>query len=177
MQEQVLKIHYVKTILGVMLVIADDNHMYMLDFKDAKNLGNKVLQVYIETNSIISAGKNKIILSIEKELALYFQGKLKVFQTPVKLLGGRFEKMVWRKLRDIPYGETRSYLEQAKGVGSSKGFRAVGKANSYNKLVIILPCHRVIKSNGELGGYGGGLKRKQWLINHENSRYSLMDIN
>lgn len=167
MQAQVLKISYIKTILGVMLVIADDNYMYMLDFKDAKNLGNKVLQLYTKTNSIISAGTNRIILSIEKELALYFQGKLKVFQTPVKLLGGRFEKMVWRKLRDIPYGETRSYLEQAKGVGSLKGFRAVGRVNSYNKLVIILPCHRVIKSNGELGGYGGGLKRKQVLINHE----------
>ena len=177
MQAQVLKINYIKTILGVMLVIADDNYVYMLDFKDAKNLGNKVLQVYTKTNSIISAGTNRIILSIEKELALYFQGKLKVFQTPVKLLGGRFEKMVWRKLRDIPYGETRSYLEQAKGLGSLKGFRAVGRVNSYNKLVIILPCHRVIKSNGELGGYGGGLKRKQWLINHENSSYLLMDIN
>ena len=169
--KKVLKIYYIKTRLGVMLAIADNNSLYMLDFIDAKNLGNKILQIYTEIKPIISAGQNKIILSIEKELKLYFKGKLKVFRTPVSLLGGGFEKLVWRRLRDIPYGETRSYLDQAKIVGSSKGFRAIGKANSHNRLVIILPCHRVIRSNGELSGYGGGLKRKQWLINHEKRFY------
>lgn len=75
--------------------------------------------------------------------------------------------MVWQELINIPYGETRSYLNQAKALGKPTSYRAVANANGMNQLAIIVPCHRIINSNGELGGYGGGLHRKEWLIEHE----------
>ena len=86
-------------------------------------------------------------------------------------MGSDFQKSVWAALRKIPPGETRSYLDTAKAVGKPTAFRAVANANGANQLAIIIPCHRVINNNGELGGYGGGISRKQWLIDHEKKHY------
>ena len=103
-----------------------------------------------------------------KQLDEYFSGKRKSFSLKLNLKGTEFQKMVWKGLLKIPFGETVSYLDVAKGIGNEKAVRAVGNANNKNNISIIIPCHRVIGSNGKLIGYGGGLWRKKWLIDFEN---------
>jgi methylated-DNA-[protein]-cysteine S-methyltransferase len=101
------------------------------------------------------------------ELRAYFAGTLRVFSVPVILEGTPFQMHVWEALFDIPYGETRTYLDIARVVGDPNAVRAVGAANGKNPVSIIAPCHRVIGSDGTLTGYGGGLWRKEWLLTHE----------
>ena len=103
-----------------------------------------------------------------KQLDEYFSGKRKSFSLKLNLKGTEFQKKVWKGLLKIPFGETVSYLDVAKGIGNEKAVRAVGNANNKNNISIIIPCHRVIGSNGKLIGYGGGLWRKKWLIDFEN---------
>jgi len=102
-----------------------------------------------------------------RELDGYFKGALKVFSVPVKFGGTAFQSSVWEGLRGIPYGQTRSYKQLAAYIGRPNATRAVGGANHRNPVWIILPCHRVIGADGSLTGYGGGLWRKEWLLNHE----------
>ncbi len=97
----------------------------------------------------------------------YFEGKRKIFDLKLNLQGTDFQKKVWRGLLEIPYGKTVSYLELSKTLGDAKAIRAVASANGRNPLWIIVPCHRVIGSNGDLTGYAGGLHRKKWLLAHE----------
>jgi AraC family transcriptional regulator of adaptative response/methylated-DNA-[protein]-cysteine methyltransferase len=104
---------------------------------------------------------------IQQELAEYFAGMLRVFKTPVRLLGTDFQQATWRALQTIPCGETRSYAEVANIAGKPGASRALGNANGANRLTIIVPCHRVIQGNGTLGGYSSGLDRKKWLLAHE----------
>lgn len=85
-------------------------------------------------------------------------------------MGSPFQKLVWEELISIPYGQTRTYAEQAAAIGKYKAYRAVANANGANQIAIVIPCHRIINSNGDIGGYGGGITRKQWLINHEKQR-------
>jgi methylated-DNA-[protein]-cysteine S-methyltransferase len=99
-----------------------------------------------------------------RQLRAYFEGELREFDLPLAPQGTEFQKRVWRELRNIPYGTTISYGELARRVGNPNGSRAVGLANGANPISIIIPCHRVIGSNGKLTGYGGGLERKQLLL-------------
>jgi methylated-DNA-[protein]-cysteine S-methyltransferase len=101
----------------------------------------------------------------------YFRGRRKIFDVPLHLNGTSFQIKVWNELLKIPYGETVSYLDIALKVGNEKMIRAVGGANGKNPISIIVPCHRVIGTDGKLVGYGGGLWRKEWLLNHE-TKYS-----
>ena len=102
-----------------------------------------------------------------EQLNEYFAGKRKVFDLPLNPQGTDFQKRVWTELQKIPYGKTVSYLDIARNIGDANSTRAVGNANGKNKLNIIIPCHRVIGINGKLTGYGGGLWRKQWLLELE----------
>ena len=103
-----------------------------------------------------------------KQFSLYFKGTLRVFDFPLDLsLGTSFQKEVWKKLLTIPYGETRSYKWLASSIKNPKASRAVGNANGMNPLPIVIPCHRIIKANGDLGGYTGGTDIKRFLINLE----------
>jgi methylated-DNA-[protein]-cysteine S-methyltransferase len=102
-----------------------------------------------------------------EQLNAYFAGELTEFDLSLQMSGTDFQQRVWAGLREIPYGETISYAELARHVGSPNAFRAVGSANGRNPLGIIVPCHRVIAADGSLGGYGGGLERKVWLLEHE----------
>jgi methylated-DNA-[protein]-cysteine S-methyltransferase len=102
-----------------------------------------------------------------EQLRAYFDGRLHEFTLPLAFKGTPFQQQVWRALCEIPYGETIGYAELARRVGAPRGFRAVGQANGCNPIAIIVPCHRVIASDGSLGGYGGGLDRKRWLLAHE----------
>jgi methylated-DNA-[protein]-cysteine S-methyltransferase len=105
--------------------------------------------------------------AIKEQLEAYFAGSLTHFDIPVRMDGTDFQRRVWAHLQDIPYGETISYGELARHVGHPKASRAVGLANGRNPVTIIVPCHRVIGANGALTGYGGGLDRKTWLLDHE----------
>jgi AraC family transcriptional regulator of adaptative response/methylated-DNA-[protein]-cysteine methyltransferase len=106
---------------------------------------------------------------LQGELASYFSGSSRSFSVPLTYPGTEFQRRVWEQLLAIPYGETRSYEELAVAVGKPKAVRAVGRANGLNRISILIPCHRVVNKDGELGGYGGGLRRKQYLLDLERS--------
>lgn len=112
--------------------------------------------------------KSAIIKSCIKQLDEYFAGKRTEFTVHIAQVGTEFQQQVWTELCKIPYGRTISYMELSKRIGNVKAIRAVGTANGNNSICIIVPCHRVIGSNGELVGYGGDLWRKKWLLEHEN---------
>lgn len=165
MNKQILKSCHIATPLGEMLAIADDNFLYLLEFVQQKNLSSALKS--LQKTLIISEGKNSTIELVENELQQYFNGTLKTFKTPIKFLGTEFQKLAWQNLQKIPFGETKSYLEQATIAGKPSAYRAVANANAANKIAIIVPCHRVINNNGNLGGYAGGISKKQWLLNFE----------
>lgn len=168
---KVLKAAWLDTPLGPMLAIADDIQLYLLEFVDRRGLEHEVECLRQKTKSAIIPGHTSPIYSIEQELNSYFKGELKTFKTPLYLLGSLFQKRVWDELKQIPYGETRSYIGIANIIACPSACRAVAKANGSNQLAIIIPCHRVINLNGDLCGYAGGIARKKWLIEHE-ARYS-----
>lgn len=163
----ILKVAWLDTKLGPMIAIADEDKLYLLEFVNRRDLEKTIERLKMRTKSSIILGTNKPIQSIEKELNLYFAGDLQVFKTPVVLIGSAFQKQIWEALRNIPYGKTLSYLNLAKTIGNDAACRAVARANSTNQLVIVIPCHRVINHNGNLGGYSSGLMRKEWLLNLE----------
>lgn len=158
------------TPLGPMLAISDDDTLYLLEFVDRSGLEREVESLKSRTKAVIIPGNSSPLKQIESELQRYFNGSLKEFKTPLHLLGSPFQKLVWEELMRIPYGQTRSYSDQAKAIGKQKAYRAVANANGANKLAIIIPCHRIINSNGDLGGYGGGVSRKKWLIDFEKQK-------
>ncbi|CEK09829.1 bifunctional transcriptional activator/DNA repair enzyme AdaA [Legionella hackeliae] len=166
-EQQVLKASWLDMPLGPMLAIANDEALHLLEFVDRRGLEREVERLRQRLNAAIIPGTTAPIISIEEELNAYFAGKLQHFKTPVWLLGSPFQKSVWEALCRIPYGETRSYREQAILLERPSAYRAVANANGANQLAIIVPCHRIINSNGDLGGYGGGLARKRWMIEHE----------
>ncbi len=102
-----------------------------------------------------------------RQLSAYFAGTLTEFDLPIRMEGTAFRMKCWQALRAIPYGETISYGEQARRIGNPQAMRAVGGANHHNPISIVVPCHRVIGANGALTGYGGGVDRKKWLLEHE----------
>jgi AraC family transcriptional regulator of adaptative response/methylated-DNA-[protein]-cysteine methyltransferase len=158
---------WIDTPLGSMIAIADETHLHLLEFTDRRGLEKEIEKMRNSLKVAILPGRTTVTEAIEKELQAYFSGKLKNFSTPIKLHGSDFQKSVWNELLSIPYGETRSYAEQAQALKNPKAIRAVASANGKNQLAIIIPCHRVIGSNGKLTGYAGGLPRKEWLLNME----------
>jgi AraC family transcriptional regulator of adaptative response/methylated-DNA-[protein]-cysteine methyltransferase len=164
---KILKASWLDTKLGPMIAIADEIGLYLLEFVDRRGLEREVERLRIKTKSAIIPGVTDPINAITLELASYFEGKLKQFETPLHLLGSPFQRLAWGELMRIPYGQTRSYMAQAAAIGKNKAYRAVANANGANQLAIVIPCHRIINSSGELGGYGGGVARKRWLIEHE----------
>ncbi|MCF8278162.1 MAG: methylated-DNA--[protein]-cysteine S-methyltransferase [Flavobacteriales bacterium] len=107
------------------------------------------------------------------QLTEYFEGRRTVFDIPLAPIGTDFQKTVWKELQSIPFGKTISYMDMAKRLGDPKVIRAAGTANGKNPIAIIIPCHRVVGSDGSLTGYAGGLKRKQWLLEHESAQTAL----
>ncbi len=111
--------------------------------------------------------ENTVSIACKNQLKEYFEGRRKIFHLPLKLNGTEFQKSVWEKLLEIPYGETCSYKDIAVKLNNPKAVRAVGGANNKNKIAIVIPCHRVIGTNKKLVGYAGGLDKKQWLLDLE----------
>ena len=163
----VLNASWLDTPLGAIIAIADDEALYLLEFVDRRGLEREIERLRIRMKSAIIPSSTLPIESIESELKSYFEGHLKTFKTPLHLLGSTFQKHVWKELIRIPYGKTRSYAAQAIAIGKPSAHRAVGTANGENQIAIVVPCHRIINTDGGLGGYGGGLARKKWLIEHE----------
>lgn len=162
-----MKLSQFDTKLGPMVAIADDKMLYLLEFVGRRGLEQEIEQLKITTKSDILPGKTQPINLIEQEIHQYFDGKLTEFKTPICFWGTPFQQKVWTELKNIPYGQTRSYADVAKALGKPTAFRAVGNANGSNRLVIIIPCHRVINGGGKLGGYAAGLERKKLLLNLE----------
>src|SRR5690625_480252 len=142
--------------VGVLEIIVTDEAMYELKYTDKKEIENT-----------LDESHPSIFHKCSEQLDEYFQGKRKTFSIAYVLDGTEFQKKVWNALTEIPYGKTGSYRDIASAVNSEKAVRAVGGANGKNKISIIIPCHRIIGANGKLTGYGGGLWRKEWLLNHE----------
>ena len=164
---QVLKASWIDTRLGPMMAVADDKQLYLLEFIDRRGLEREVERLRIRTKSAIVPGMTPPIQSIERELEQYFDGMLTAFDTPLFYLGTPFQKRGWEQLSMIPAGETRSYQEIAIALGKPTACRAVAQAKEAKQLAIVIPGHRVINTSGELGGYGGGITRKNWLLQHE----------
>lgn len=165
----VLKASWLDTPLGPMLAVASEQALYLLEFVDRRGLEREIERMRKRLSCAIIPGKAGPILSIEGELKRYFEGNLTVFETPVAFLGSPFQTEVWKELRKIPPGQTCSYTDLARAVGRPSAVRAVASANGANQLALIIPCHRVINLNGSLGGYGGGIARKKWLLDHESA--------
>jgi methylated-DNA-[protein]-cysteine S-methyltransferase len=144
--------------LGSILLTAEDGGLTGIHFMDGRD------SPPIPPNSIESRAPFK---EATRQLQAYFQGKLKTFDLPLSPKGTEFQLKVWKALCDIPYGTTISYGEQAKRIGKPSAARAVGRANGCNPLPIVIPCHRVIGSDGRLVGYAGGLPIKDYLLNLE----------
>ncbi|MCB9206538.1 MAG: methylated-DNA--[protein]-cysteine S-methyltransferase [Ignavibacteriales bacterium] len=127
---------------------------------------NSILFVFDDTE-MEEENLNSVLTQCKKELLEYFAGKRNEFTVPIKQEGTEFQQKVWTELEKIPYGKTVSYNFIAESLGDKKAIRAVGAANGRNQISIIVPCHRVIGSDGSLTGYAGGMWRKKWLLNHE----------
>jgi AraC family transcriptional regulator of adaptative response/methylated-DNA-[protein]-cysteine methyltransferase len=164
---RVLEAAWIDTPLGAVIAIADETALLVLDFVDRRGLEKEIERLQRKTRAAIVPGRNHVIECIEAEMAGYFDGSLTEFTTPLAFTGTDFQQGVWEELRRIPYGETRSYSQLAASIGNPAAVRAAARANGANPLVIVVPCHRVIGADGNLTGYGGGLSRKQWLLNHE----------
>jgi len=164
---RLLKASWIDTPLGPMIAIGDETHLHLLEFVSRRGLEREVERMRSRLKCAILPGETPPLRQIEKELKEYFAGTLKEFLAPLHLLGSPFQKEVWQALMKIPYGTTCSYEELAKAVKRPTAFRAVAGANGANQLALVIPCHRVINKSGALGGYGGGIERKEWLIKHE----------
>ena len=168
----VLYSSWIETPLGSMLAICDESQLHLLEFVDRRGLENEIVRLRKRLHAGILPERKSLIDLLEKELLEYFSGIRKSFTVPIYHLGSDFQKNVWNELVKIPLGETTSYKEIAVRIGQPSAFRAVANANGANQLAILIPCHRVINSDGALGGYGGGLARKEWLLQHEKSMLS-----
>ena len=155
------------TPLGPMLAGATSEGICLLEFSDRRMLETQINRLGKLFDCAVVPGEHVHITHLEKELELYFAGKIREFTVPVILRGTPFQVAAWERLQKIPYGETISYEQQAREIGRTGAQRAIGKANGDNRIAIVIPCHRVVRQNGELCGYGGGLWRKKFLLDLE----------
>lgn len=165
--QKVIDLKRIETPLGTMYAAATDEGICMLEFTDRKMLETELKQLSKSLNANIIQGENPYFKILEEQITEYFEGKRKEFTVPLHFVGSDFQKSVWEVLMKIPYGETWSYAKQSEILGDVKKVRAVANANGMNKISILVPCHRVIGSDGNLTGYGGGIWRKQKLLELE----------
>jgi len=157
----------IETPLGAMLAIADDEGLRLLEFVDRRAMERElaILRSRLRTNMV--PGEHRHLDAVRSQLTDYFSGRNLEFDVPLAPIGSDFQLRAWKMLCSIPAGETRSYSWMAERMRVPNARRAVGRANGTNMLCIVIPCHRVIRADGTLCGYGGGLWRKKWLLEHE----------
>ena len=149
----------IETPLGEMVAGATDEGVCLLEFSDRKMLPTEYKDLARLLKTTTEEGDNKHLKSLRNQLKAYFDGNRKEFSIPLISPGSEFQRSVWKELQNIPFGSTRSYQEQANELNMSGSVRAVANANGMNRIAIVIPCHRVIGSDGRLTGYGGGLWR------------------
>jgi AraC family transcriptional regulator of adaptative response/methylated-DNA-[protein]-cysteine methyltransferase len=164
-QNRLLRAIWIPTPLGDMIAVSSRSHLHLLEFVDRKGLARELK--HLAPHEGIGIGAMPPSEQAAAELDDYFAARSSRFDTPLALSGSPFAQQVWHALREIPAGETRSYSEIAHKIGRPSAARAVARANGANQLALMIPCHRVIGSDGALTGYGGGLWRKQRLIEIE----------
>lgn len=160
-------VNRILTKLGPMVCAADSAGVHMIEFADRRMLETQIKRVRKLTGCTFVVGENDFHFQLKTELEAYFEGRLRAFKTPIILKGTKFQEQVWQRLIQIDFGKTLSYETIAKIINNPKAQRAVGKANGDNRFAIVVPCHRVTRSDGSLSGYGGGIWRKRWLLDHE----------
>jgi AraC family transcriptional regulator of adaptative response/methylated-DNA-[protein]-cysteine methyltransferase len=158
---------WLKSPLGPLVAGATTDGVCLLEFTDRRMLATQFAVLRRLFDRPAAPGTNQHVRQLASELDAYFAGTLRDFTVPLVYPGTPFQRCVWDELRRIPYGQTRSYEELAAQVGQPRGPRSVGKANGQNRIAIVIPCHRVVRKDGHLGGYGGGLRRKQFLLELE----------
>ncbi len=157
----------IETPLGTMLSCATESGICLLEFTDRIRFDRQVSGLKKLLKRDIVEAEHSLFELLKLELNEYFNGERKSFDLPLQLVGTDFQKRVWQALLTIPYGETWSYMRLSEFLGDKLAIRAVAAANGANKLAIVVPCHRVIGSNGDLTGYAGGLSRKKFLLKLE----------
>lgn len=163
----VVRLEWLDTPVGPMLAGANSSAVVLLEFGARARLAGQLTSVRQQLGAPLAAGSNRWLVALRKQLDEYFAGRRRSFELPLAYPGSEFQRRVWSLLLQIPYGETWSYLDMACKLGDLKATRAVGTANGSNRIAILIPCHRVINADGKLGGYGGGLWRKQVLLDLE----------
>lgn len=170
---KIINITRLETPLGTMFAGAVEQGICLLEFTDRKMLETELKSIAKLLNANIIQNANQHFDLLKQQLEEYFEGKRKTFSVPLFTPGTEFQQSVWKELQNIPYGSTRSYKQQAAALQKPEAVRAVANANGMNRISIIIPCHRVIGNDGSLTGYGGGLWRKQWLLDMEKKNVQL----
>ena len=150
-----------------MLAGTTNGGICLLEFSDRHMLETQLARLQIRLDAEILPGRSPHFEPLRAQLTEYFDSRRKEFDLPLLTAGTPFQELVWESLRTIPFGETRSYQQQAEAIGQPSAVRAVARANGDNRIAILVPCHRVIGKNGRLTGYGGGLWRKRYLLEPE----------
>ncbi|WP_126248756.1 bifunctional transcriptional activator/DNA repair enzyme AdaA [Chitinophaga rhizosphaerae] len=163
----VVNVSRLETPLGTMFACAAAAGICLLEFSDRKMLETELKDIARLHNAEIIPGLNPHFDTLRTQLDEYFEGKRKSFSVPLFMPGTPFQQQVWQLLLDVPFGTTSTYKRQAQTLGSPSAIRAVARANGMNRISILVPCHRIISEDGQLTGYGGGVHRKQWLLDHE----------
>ncbi|MGE4290264.1 MAG: methylated-DNA--[protein]-cysteine S-methyltransferase [Salinivirgaceae bacterium] len=165
------KLHQFESPLGIMAVAENEVGITHLSFETAVELANKLKKQFSKKPHSLIFKSSSMIDALANQIDDFFNGTRKEFQLPLKPMGTVFQQKVWNELQKIPFGQTQTYLQQAKNAGNVKSIRASASANGKNPIALIIPCHRIIGSDGSLTGYAGGLWRKKWLLEHE-AQYS-----
>ena len=158
---------HIDTPIGEMVAGATDSGVCLLDFKYRKQLSTIQQRISSGLNDAFVEDAHPLLDDLRRELDEYFTGKRKQFSLPLQPVGSDFQQRIWTALGGISYGTVATYLQQARVYGDEKAIRAVATANGMNGIAIMIPCHRVIGTNGSLTGYAGGLPAKRWLLDHE----------
>ncbi len=167
-----IRLAWIETPLGPMAAGATERALCLLEFTDRRMMETQLEVLKKRFGLPLLPGESPIFDQLRRELAEYFDGKRRTFGVPLEYPGSEFQRTVWNGLLAIPFGETRSYAQLADDIGRPGGSRAVGHANGLNRIAILIPCHRVVNANGDLGGYGGGLWRKLRLLEAEGAKIS-----
>lgn len=168
-QTDCILLTWLESPVGPLIAGATKDGVCLLEFTERRMLPAQFETLRKRFGCALIPGQNQHLQRLKDELARYFAGTLKKFTVPLVYPGSPFERRVWDELRQIAYGETCSYEDVARRIGSPGAQRAVGRANGLNRIAIVIPCHRVVNKDGKLGGYGGGLWRKQFLLDLEKS--------
>ncbi len=155
------------TPIGDLLAGATEKGLCLLEYTDTNRVPMQLANLQKRYACQLSAGHSPYFQTLKAQIKTYFSGQAQAFTLPLDIKGTPFQLQVWQALQTIPYGVTWSYQQLAESVQRPKAWRAVGSANRLNPISIIIPCHRVIASNGKLSGYGGGVSRKRELLGHE----------